>query len=171
MKSLYYIILSFLVLVFLVFSCSTGNQKNLTAMNNTEIIQEVRQAAGLLTGYSAKSQIDSFLSCYSDSRDFRAFSADGMVRNFDEFSKIAREYYDSVSKQDISTTREDYAVVDSDLVIYSWLGNIDAHFKNGNLMKMKNYGVSFVYKKLPNGWKVIHSHESSLPPEIIKPTK
>jgi len=35
-------------------------------------------------------------------------------------------------------------------------------------MKMKNYGVTFVFKKIDNQWKVIHSHESSLPPEILK---
>ncbi len=35
-------------------------------------------------------------------------------------------------------------------------------------MKMKNYAVTSIFGKLNNEWKVIHSHESALPPEIVK---
>ena len=35
-------------------------------------------------------------------------------------------------------------------------------------MKMKDYGVTCVFKKVGSKWKIIHSHESCLPPEIIK---
>jgi len=149
-------------------ACSTTNQKEPQSMNNTKIIAEVKKAADALSTYSASSQLDSLLACYADVKDFRAFSADGIMRNFDEFRKIATGFYDSVSRQQVSTIREDFSVIDSNLVIVSWLGNIDAFFKNGNTMKMKNYGVTFVFKKIDNQWKVIHSHESSLPPEILK---
>jgi ketosteroid isomerase-like protein len=33
---------------------------------------------------------------------------------------------------------------------------------------MNNYGITNVFKKTDGQWKIIHSHESSLPPVIIK---
>ena len=35
-------------------------------------------------------------------------------------------------------------------------------------MKMSNYSITSVFIKIDSKWKVIHSHESALRPEIIK---
>ena len=66
------------------------------------------------------------------------------------------------------TLQEKIHVIDTNLVILGWTGNIIAQFKNGDIMKMNNYAITSVFKKMDTRWKVIHSHESSLPPEIIK---
>jgi hypothetical protein len=63
---------------------------------------------------------------------------------------------------------EKFHVVDTNLVILGWTGDIIAQFKSGDTMKMSNYSVTSVFKKIDSKWKVIHSHESALPPEIIK---
>ena len=61
-----------------------------------------------------------------------------------------------------------FNVVDTNLVIFGWTGNIVAQFKNGDTMNMNNYSVTNVFKKVGGKWKIIHSHESALPPEIIE---
>jgi len=38
-------------------------------------------------------------------------------------------------------------------------------------MNMYNYSATNVFKKIDGKWKIIHSHESALPPEIIKKTE
>jgi ketosteroid isomerase-like protein len=35
-------------------------------------------------------------------------------------------------------------------------------------MKMNNYSITSIFRKIDNNWKIIHAHESALPPEIIK---
>ena len=64
--------------------------------------------------------------------------------------------------------QEKIHVIDTNLVIIGWTGNIIAQFKSGDIMKMNNYSITSVFKKIDNKWKVFHSHESALPPEIIK---
>jgi len=66
------------------------------------------------------------------------------------------------------TIQEKIHVIDTNLVVLGWTGNIVAQFKSGDIMKMNNYSITSVFKKIDNKWKVIHSHESALPPEIIK---
>ena len=121
-----------------------------------------------LTHYTETAQLDSFLQCYAENPEFIAISADGNMRNFQDFKKICKDYYDSLKEQKVTTTREIFHVLEDNLVILGWTGNINAFFKNGDVMKMEHYSITFLFKKLNGKWKVIHSHESALPPDIIK---
>lgn len=140
----------------------------MTETESDQIIEEVKYIYSKVTKYSQSAQLDSFLSCYDNSSTFLHISSDGKMRNYEEFKKICTEYYNSLKDQKIITTQEKFHVLNPDLVILGWTGNIIAQFKNGDTMKLNNYSITSVFKKNNNKWKVIHSHESSLPPEIIK---
>lgn len=133
-----------------------------------DIINEVRLIFEKITRYSESAQLGPFLSGYDDSPNFLAFSSDGKMRNFEEFKKICTEYYTVLKEQKILTIREKFTVIDAYLVILGWTGDITARFRNGDIMNMKNYSITSVFRKIDNKWKIIHSHESALPPEIIK---
>ena len=133
-----------------------------------DIIKDIKSYHKKLTEYSEKAQLDSFLSCYDNSPVFLQISSDGKMRNYEEFKKICTEYYHTLQQQKISTIFENFNIIENNLVILSWTGNIIAQFKDGNTMKMNNYSITSVFKKIDSKWKIIHSHESALPPQIIK---
>jgi ketosteroid isomerase-like protein len=137
-------------------------------MDKEQIERELKPIIERLTHFSEAAQSDAFLRCYADTNDFVAVSGDGIIRDYQGFKKICQEYYESLQEQKISTTHEIIHVLDDNTVVLTWSGNIDAYFKNGDKMKMENYAVTFLFKKLTEGWKVIHSHESALPAPIIK---
>ena len=137
-------------------------------IESADIIKEVKSVFDTFGKYSEEAQLDSILSCYDDSADFIHFSADGKMRNYEELKKICTEYYISLKQQKLSTITEKYNVIDTNHVIAGWTGNIIAQFKNGDGMNMNNYSITNVFKKIEGKWKIIHSHESSLPPEIIR---
>ena len=140
----------------------------MTANESDYIIKEVKSVFAEIAKYSEKAQLDSFLSCYDNSPAFLHFSGDGKMRNYEEFKKIYAGYYTTLKQQKLSTITEKFNVIDTNLVIAGWTGNIVAQFKNGDIMIMNNYSVTNVFKKIDGKWKIIHSHESSLPPEIKK---
>ena len=144
------------------------NPNKMTGPESDYIITEIKTIFHKMTEYSQNAQSDSFLSCYANSPDFLHFSSDGSMRNYEEFKKICIEYYHSLKDQKVITTREKFQVLDTNLVILGWTGNIIARFMNGDTMKMGNYSVTFVFKNIDRKWKIIHSHESALPPELIK---
>jgi ketosteroid isomerase-like protein len=135
---------------------------------SNNIIKDVKDSYDKITEYSKKAQLDSFLSYYDDSPYFLSVSADGKMSNYEEFKNACGEYYNSLKEQRIITTQEKFQVLDETLVIVGWTGNIIANFKNGDIVKMNNYSITSVFKKIDGRWKVIHDHESALPPEIIK---
>jgi len=93
---------------------------------------------------------------------------DGKMTNYEEYKKSCTEYYNSLKEQKITTIQEKINVLEADLVVFAWTGNIVAQFRNGDIMNMENYSITSVLKKIDNQWKVIQSHESSLPAEIVK---
>ncbi|HLY71259.1 MAG TPA: nuclear transport factor 2 family protein [Puia sp.] len=140
----------------------------MTETNNQDIINDIKAIHKKLTEYSEKAQGESFLSYYENSPLFLHCSSDGKMRDYEAFKHICAGYYHTLIEQKISTTFEKYNVFDKNLVILSWTGNIFARFKNGNTMHMKNYSITSVFRKSKGKWNIIYSHESALPPEIIK---
>src|ERR1700690_358034 len=80
-------------------SCSNQNPHNMTEAERGSIIKDVKSASDRITRYSESAQLDSFLSCYDNSSAFLHFSSDGKMRNYEEFKKIATEYYNSLKEQ------------------------------------------------------------------------
>ena len=137
----------------------------MTEAESHDVTKEVKGVFDKLGKYSEQSQVDSFLDCYDNSPSFLHFSADGKMRNYKEFKDVSSEYYSALEYQTLSTITEKFIALDTDLVISGWTGNIIAHLKNGDIVRMYNYSISNLFKKINDHWKIIYSHESSLPPE------
>jgi uncharacterized protein (TIGR02246 family) len=133
---------------------------------NNQIITEVKKVSDKFVKSSEIADLESLLSCYEDSAIFLHISSDGMRRKYDEFRSICAEYYHNLETQKVMTTEEEFLVIEPNLVILSWTGNIIARFKNGTTMTMNNYSVTDVFKKKEGKWRIIYAHESALPPEI-----
>lgn len=138
----------------------------MTEVEIYDITKNVKDVFDKMSEYSESAQLDLFLSCYDESPGFLHISSDGKMRNYEELKKICSEYYNALKEQKIMTLQEKIHVMDTNLVILGWRGNITAQFKNGDIMKMNNYAITSIFKKIDSKWKIIHTHESSLPPEI-----
>jgi hypothetical protein len=156
-------------LIFLIFlSCMHQQSQIMNPAAKDQILNEVKIMFDKLTHFSETAQTDSFLSCYENYPDFIQIAGDGKMRNYEEFKKICTDYYDSLKEQKVSVNNKKTQVLDSNLVISAWTVNILAHFKNGDMMRMDNYSITYLVKKIDGLWKIIHTHESSLPPELIR---
>jgi len=140
----------------------------MTEAETRDIEKNVKDIFEKMTEYSEGAQLDLFLSCYDNAPAFLHFSSDGKMRNYEAFKKICVEYYMALKEQKIMTVQAKFRAIDRNLVVLGWTGNIIAQFKNGDTMKINNYAITSVFKIIDNKWKIIHSHESALPPEIIK---
>src|SRR5260221_2448948 len=103
----------------------TTTTKNFYTVNidTNRILNEVRPLAKDLIHYSETAQLDSFMRRYAETPDFLAVSADGMIRNYKDFKKICKDYYDSLREQKLTTTHEIFHVLDDITVILCWSGN------------------------------------------------
>jgi len=51
------------------------------------------------------------------------------------------------------TIQEKIHVIETNLVVLDWTGNIVAQFKSGDIMKMNNYSITSVFKRLTTNGK------------------
>ena len=137
-------------------------------VDTNRVTKEVKSALDSLTRHSEDAQLDLFLSGYDSSPSFLHFSSDGKMRNYEELKEICTGYYKALKEQKLSTLKEEINVLDENLAIVGWTGNITAQLINGDSIVMNNYSITNVFKKIDGKWKIIHSHESALPPVIIK---
>jgi len=136
-------------------------------MDKDQVLREMKTLVENLIHYTETAQVGPLLGCYSASPDFLAVSPDGVIRNYTEFAKTCQDYYESLMQQKLTTNHHIFHVLDDTTVLWCWSGNIDAAFKNGDAWSMQHYTVTFLFKKTNGEWKVIHSHESGLAPQII----
>ena len=140
----------------------------MTETELSEIIGEIKATFEKMISHSQQAKLDTFLDYYDDSPHFLSISADGKISTYPQFREACRVYYQGLVKQTVSTLQEKFQVLDETLVIMGWTGNIRAELRNGDNMIMNNYSITSVFKKINGKWKVIHDHESALPPEIVK---
>jgi len=111
----------------------------MTEAETHDIIKDVKGIFEKMTEYSEAAHLDLFLGCYDNSPTFFHFSSDGKMRNYEEFKKISAEYYNTLEEQKLMTIEEKIHVIDANLVVLGWTGNIVAQFKSKDIMKMNNY--------------------------------
>jgi SnoaL-like domain len=138
----------------------------MTAGEQEQIIQSVKQVADSIIRFAEEASANSLLDCYANSQDFLSCTGDGKMRNFEGFKDLCTKFYDSIKGQRIYTVQEKFHVMDRHLVIFAWTGSIHVFFKSGEILIMKEYALTCIFKKVDHQWKVIHSHESCLPGEI-----
>src|SRR3977135_4193614 len=118
-------------------ACLNQNESKMI-VESDNIVSEVKVVFSKLTECSERAQLDSFLSGYDHSPTFCHFCSDGKMRNYEELKKNFTEYYNTLKEQKIKTIQEKFNVIDTNLVVLGWTGNIIAQFKNGDTMKMGN---------------------------------
>ncbi len=132
------------------------------------ILNEVKLIAEELIHHSEAADVSPFLACYADVPEFVAISGDGVIRGYIDFKLLSEEYYNALLQQKLTTTHQVFNVLCDNAVVLCWSGTIDAVFKNGDVWKMPQYTVTFLFRKTNGAWKVVHSHECGLPPVITK---
>lgn len=136
--------------------------------NNKKLILEVTTAYNVLIECSEQANLDSFLSYYDDSPTFLSISADGKMSDINEFRRLCSNYYTNLKEQKVTTLLQKTHIIDNNHVIVAWTGNIIAYLKNGDTLNMNNYAITSLFKKMNGNWRIIHGHESALPPVIGK---
>ena len=64
----------------------------------------------------------------------------------------------------LTTFKEEIRVLNRDMAIFALAYGAEATLKTGERDIVENAGATFVFNKVNDEWKVVHYHESSLPP-------
>jgi len=138
-------------------------------LDEAAIKHEIAQTAQGLFGAFSHADIDGILSFYADDPEFRAIEPDGKVTDSAAFRKSTREFFAGVASESIQTRSQDIRIIDPDTAILTWNGGFQTRMKDGTTVGCDSYGATFVFRRIGKDWKIIHDHESGVPPQPVKP--
>jgi hypothetical protein len=68
----------------------------------------------------------------------------------------------------LTKVKEEYRILQKDIVLYVWSGKIEGHMNDGSLLVINVNTVSFLMQKFNEEWKVIYKGAAALPEVMQK---
>jgi ketosteroid isomerase-like protein len=134
----------------------------LTPQDQDAAKKEVSAVVKLINQNLEKMDVEALFQSYSDSSDF--FTTDGSMINLQSFKNHNASWFNSLSTLKVTTFNEYYRFLPGNTVICSWTGKFEMTIKSGEQLKINKFGITYIFRKIDNNWKVIHQHASALPP-------
>jgi hypothetical protein len=155
----------FIIMVLLFFSGFAGQEPvRMTPQEQETTKKEIKDAVVAIFKSLEKMDIDTLFQSYSNSSDFILLTTDGSMVNLNEAKNHHTAWFNSLSSLKVTTIREEFRFLPGNIVICGWLGKFEMTLKSGEQLKINKFGITFIFKKIDNYWKVIYQQSSSLPP-------
>ena len=150
------------VAVLLLFSLGCTSQPaqpspQLTQQQQDQIKSEVKAVLDSLIAKWAALDAEGFLQSYST--DMVAVGG-GVPHDFQAYRRGSIDYLTSTATIAVTTVREDYRVLTTDLVISTWVGKVVRSMKSGDKRTTDQMLYADVWKKIGGTWKVIDESPS-----------
>jgi len=150
------------VLLLFCFGFTSQPSDQLTQQQKDQIKSEVKAV-----GDSIMAKIErldaGWLDYYSDSPVPGMVNADGSRWDYQTTKKAVTDFYNSVTAYKWTTTRQDFIVLNKDLVLCAWDGKDETILKSGDKITYDPHAYTCVFKKIAGQWKVIYQHDSGIP--------
>ena len=164
MKKNYFTALLFLFF----FGCTLNLNAQMSSPEQENIKKEIRETAGTIFRNLEKMDAEALFQSYSDSPDFMFVTTDGSMVSFQEAKNHNAAWFRSLSSLKVTTINDRFRFLPGNLVIYYWLGKFEMTLPTGQQLKDDKFGITLIFSKTDNQWKVIHQHSSALPPVQVK---
>ena len=125
---------------------------------------EVKEAVKVIFQSLEKMDVEALFRSYSNSSDFIFFTTDGSMADYQEAKNHHAAWFKSLSSLKVTTIRDDFRFLPGNIVICGWLGKFEMTLGSGEQLKINKFGITFIFRKTDNHWKVIYQHSSALPP-------
>lgn len=160
------ILLATIIALFLC-SCAKTTTTELTAEQKAAIEKEIREQFDKRITYVNELNFDAVYADYSKD-GFISSIRDGDIRGttYDEFYNTGKSNWSLRERQHVEPLEVQITALTPNLVLLTWTRMWDTWFKNGDYRK-NNSSSTQLLKKEPEGWKIIHMHQSGTVVEEI----
>ncbi len=155
----------FIILVLFLFSGWSNQEATQMNLQEQETAKkEIREVVNVIFQSLEKMDVEALFQSYSDSADFILIATDGTMADYQVAKKHHAMWFKSLSSLKITPVKDEFKFLADNNVICSWQGKFEMSLKTGGKLKIDNFGITFIFNKIDNQWKVIYQHSSALPP-------
>ena len=132
---------------------------------------EIREVVSVIFRDLQKMDADALFQSYSDIPGFLFVTTDGSMTDLQAAKNHHAAWFKSLSSLKVTTIKDNFIFLPGGDVICSWLGIFEMTTGSGVQLKINQFGITFIFRKTDNQWKVIYQHSSALPPAPVIPTE
>jgi ketosteroid isomerase-like protein len=153
------------------FGCAKQQPAQMTPQEQETAKKEIREVISLIVEACDKMDLEALFQPYLNSPDFILINADGSMVDYQGAKNGTAELLKSLSSLKYTTVKDEFRFLPNNIVIYAVLFKCEMTLKTGERSKIDAFGVTAVFNKINNQWKIIYSHESASAPVQEKPKK
>ena len=150
-----------LILIFGVASLLGCQPKSdsLTDAEKANIVKEVKRLGAELAAAAEATDVDGIISHFRETEDAWLGLGGGTGYNLDELKTAASQTHERLERQEFMIDDWRYLVASRQCVVASGKGKVTAFHKDGS-EGTSGYGVTLVWTKSADAWKIGHMHQS-----------
>lgn len=155
----------FITLALFFFSgCAKQEPLQMTPQEQETTKKEIMEVVKIIFQNLEKMNAEALFQSYSNSPDFMFLTTDGSMVGLQEAKNHHAVWFKSLSSLKVTTIKDEFRFLPGNIVICGWQGEFEMTIGSGQQLKIDKFGITFIFSKIDNQWKVIHQHSSALPP-------
>ena len=147
--------------VVLFFGCTRQEPAKMNPQKQETAKIEIREIVNQIFKSANNLDLESLFKYYSDTPDFLLVHLDGSLLDYQGAKMITGETMKALSFVNYSIIKDEFRFLPDNIIICAWNGKCEMTLKTGENLKMEKIGITFIFKKIDNQWKVIYSHRSA----------
>lgn len=157
----------FLIAVIL-FSCKQQPKTASAAIDTKKIETEIQAAVAQI--FDAAAHVDS-TKLYEvfalDDPAFTYMEITGVFYDVPAYKKMVRDFYGPLKSEILRKGTEKFTFLNESNVLWSYSGGLTATYKDGKQELYDPFGMTMLFRKVNDKWKVILLQESTQAPQVV----
>ena len=143
-------------------SCTQKQENKLSKEQTEKIKQDVQAVITQIRDAAANVDTTKLYDAFAlDDKNFTYMEITGAYYDVNAYKQMVRDFYGPLKTEIIGKGEERFSYVSEDNVLWHYSGVLTAVSKNGQQSKYEPFGMSMLFKKYNDKWKVIFIQEST----------
>ena len=158
MKTNLYLVLALLFF----FGCTKQEPTLMTSTEQETAKKEIKEVVNVIFQGLEMLDAEAAFQPYLNTPDFILFTVYGTMVDYQGAINGHAAWFKTLTSIKVTTLKEEFRFLPDNLVIYPWLGKFEMTPKSGEQLAV-NFGVTMIFRKIENQWKVIYQQTSQVP--------
>ena len=143
--------------------CTSRQSEELTQQQTDQIKSEVKAVGDTIMARFERLDGTGAFQLYANTPHWVMFNTDGSQWDYETTRKAMNDSTSVAARYQYTTLRQDFMVVDRDLVICAWVLKDEVINKSGDTIVYSQHPYTLVFRRIAGQWKVVWSHDSGVP--------
>jgi hypothetical protein len=155
----------FILILFLYYGCVKQEPMQMTPQEEETSKKEIKEVVNVIFHGLEKLDAEIAFQPYLNTPDFILFTVYGAMVDYQSAMDEHAAWFKTLLAIKVTTIKEEFRFLPDNLAIYPWLGKFEMTLKSGEQVTV-DFGVTMIFRKIDNQWKVIYQQTSQVPPAM-----